>query len=104
VNQPSRAALEEQNHNLRMEVEHLRHFLKDGDSRLSLHLYLVHRADAWRHRTRADAFATQLRALGAQPSEPTIPPLPPPTPEDDTRAARWLADMEIAKRKTEEAA
>jgi hypothetical protein len=91
VNQPSRAALEEQNHNLRMEVEHLRHFLRHKDCRLSLHLWILHRADAWRHRHRAEAFAGQLHAAGIKPLEPKIPPLPPPKEDDDRAAARWFA-------------
>jgi hypothetical protein len=91
VNQPSRAALEEQNHNLRMEVEHLHHFLRHGDARLSYHLFVLWKADAWRHRHRAEAFARQLHAAGHTPQEPTIPPLPAPKEDDDRAAARWFA-------------
>lgn len=85
------SALKAQNQSLREEVEHLRHFLKSGDARLSYHLFVLWRCDAWRHRHRAEAFAEQLAALGAIPKEPQIPPLPAPKDEDDRTIARWFA-------------
>lgn len=103
-NRPSAKALEVQNQSLREEVEHLRHFLKGGDSRLSLHLFVLHRADAWRHRHRAEAFADQLRDAGRIPVEPDIPPLPTPAEDDESSLSRWFAQIdEMKRRRTDEA-
>lgn len=94
TNEPSRAALKVQVDNLRREVASLRHFLRTGDSRMAFHLWVLWRADAWRHRHRADAFAAQLRAAGIEPAEPEIPQLPDPSEHEDTQAARWLAQID----------
>ena len=95
---PTREALAVQVENLRGELasarterEALRHFLRSGDARMSFELWCLWRADAWRHRHRAEAFAAQLTALGATPNEPTIPPLPAPRDEDDRAVGRWFA-------------